>query len=347
MSAPSASTKTGSAVGRFFSNLVKSREFAILLVFLVIVAVTTAKNPTFLFSNDGFRDLLVTPSIFLALAVGEAVVIISRNVDLSVGSVMGLTAYLVGTMFMSSPGMPVILGFVIAIAFGAFLGAINGLLVAFGRVPGMVITLGTLYIYRGIAVLWVGSNRINASDLPKGLLNLGTASILKIPVLTIITVAIVAVVAWYMSNTRGGREYYAIGSAPEAAELYGLASVKRVFMSFVLSGAMAGLAGILFVARYGTINSQVGAGFEMDAVGSAVIGGVAIVGGSGTIVGAAFGGLLLATIQRALPVLGVPIFWQRAVVGALIVGAIVLDRVLANRQSRKLMELRQSERKSS
>lgn len=335
------------SVTRFFTELAKSREFAILLAFLVLVAVTTAKNPAFLFSNDGFRDLLVTPSMLIVVAVGQAVVIISRNVDLSVGSVMGLSAFMVGSMFMKFPEMPVILGFALGMAFGALLGSINGALVAFGRVPGMVITLGTLYVYRGIDVMWVGSKRINASDLPKELLNLGTQSILKIPILTIIAVAILVLVAWYMANTRGGREFYAIGSAPQAAELYGLNSVKRVFLSFVISGTMAGLAGVLFAARYGTINSQVGAGFELEAVGAAVIGGVAIVGGSGTVVGAAFGALLLSTIQRALPVLGIPDFWQRAVVGALIIGAIILDRVLANRQSKRLADERQAERQSS
>ncbi len=342
----SAGPKT-SAVGRFLTNLVKSREFAILLAFLILVAVTTITNPSFLFSNDGFRDLLVTPSMLIVVAIGQAIVIISRNVDLSVGSVMGLSAYLVGSTFMKFPGMPVILGFLLGMAFGAFLGSINGALVAFGRVPGMVITLGTLYVFRGIDVMWVGSKRINASDLPKDLLKLGTQSILKIPVLTLVAVALLIVMAWYMANTRGGREFYAVGSAPQAAELYGLNSVKRVFMSFVLSGMMAGLAGVLFAARYGTINSQVGSGFELEAVGAAVIGGVAIVGGSGTVVGAAAGALLLSTIQRALPVLGIPDFWQRAVVGALIIGAIILDRVLANRQTKRLTEERQAERHSS
>lgn len=346
MSATAISPTFASAnpVVRLIGHVVKSREFAIVLAFIVLVGLTTLKNPSFLFSGDGFRDLLVTPSMLMVVAVGQAIVIISRNVDLSVGSVMGLTAYLVGSTFMKFPEMPVILGFALGMAFGAFLGSINGALVAFGRVPGMVITLGTLYVYRGIDVMWVGSKRINASDLPKDLLRLGTQSILKIPILTIIAVAILVVIAWYMSNTRGGREFYAVGSAPQAAELYGLNSVKRVFISFVLSGMMAGLAGVLFAARYGTINSQVGAGFELEAVGAAVIGGVAIVGGSGTVVGAAFGAVLLSTIQRALPVLGIPDFWQRAVVGALIIGAIILDRVLANRQSRRLAEVRQEER---
>jgi len=263
-------------------------------------------------------------------------VIITRSVDLSVGSIVGLSAYLVGTLFVAMPGFPVALMFLVGIAFGALLGLVNGALVAFGKVPAMVITLGTLYAFRGINVAWTGSNRINASDMPASFLALGTKQFLTIPVLTLIALAILVAVAWYMANTRGGREFYAIGSDPAAAELYGLAKTRRVLVAFVASGAASGLGGVLFAARYGTINSQVGDGLELQAIGAAVIGGVAIVGGSGTVVGAVLGAYLLLTINRALPVLGIPDFWQRAVVGALIIGAIILDRVLANRQTKRL-----------
>jgi len=203
-----------------------------------------------------------------------------------------------------------------------------------------VITLGTLYAYRGINVAWAGSDLINASDMPAGFLALGTKTILGIPVLTIIAAVVLIAGAWYMKNIRGGREFYAIGSDPAAAQLYGLPVTRRVLTAFLVSGALAGLGGVMYAARYGTINSQAGLSFELEAVGAAVIGGVAIFGGSGTLWGAAFGGILLLTINRALPVLGVPDFWQRAVVGALIIGAIVLDRILALRQSRLLIEAR-------
>ena len=125
-----------------------------------------------------------------------------------------------------------------------------------------------------------------------------------------------------------------------AAELYGLKVTRRVLSAFVLSGALAGLAGVFYAARYGSISSQAGSGWELDAVGAAVIGGIAITGGVGTVWGAAIGAMLLMTINRALPILGIPDFWQRAVVGVLIIGAIVLDRVLAVRQRRQLIEAR-------
>lgn len=319
-------------------GVLRSREMGILLAFLLVVVLGTLKNPSFVFSKDGWHDLLITPSILLVVAVGEAIVIITRNVDLSVGSMLGLTAYLAGTIFVKYPSIPWQLVFLIGLAFGGFLGLINGALVGYGKVPAMVITLGTLYAYRGINVAWTGSNRINADQIPQGLQAVGNNSILGIPILTIIALVILLVAAWYMRNMRSGREMYAIGSDPDAAELYGLAKRRRVITAFVVSGAMSGLAGVLYTARYATINSQAGYGFELDAIGAAVIGGVAIVGGSGTVVGAAIGAFLLYTINRALPVIGIPDFWQKAVVGALILGAIVLDRVLAVRQSRKLRE---------
>ncbi|MBM7832153.1 rhamnose transport system permease protein [Agromyces cerinus] len=329
-----------SNVTRRLSAIGKARELGILLALVIVVIAATAANPNFLFSADGWRDLLLTPSILVLVAVGQAIVLITRNVDLSVGSVLGLTAYLTGRLFIDLPGIPIIAVFVIAIAFGGVLGLINGALVAFAKVPAMVITLGTLYAYRGINVLWTGSDRINASDLPKSFLALGTEQFLTIPILTIIALVVLIIAGWYMKNTRGGREFYAIGSDPAAAELYGLRVTRRLLTAFVLSGALAGLGGVLYAARYGTINSQAGSGWELDAVGAAVIGGVAIVGGVGSVWGAAIGAVLLLTINRALPILGIPDFWQRAVVGVLIIGAIVLDRVLAVRQKRKLIEAR-------
>ncbi len=327
---------------RALTTVVRSRELSIFLVLLAVIVVATAKNDSFLFSSDGWRNFLLNPSILLLLAVGQAVVIITRNVDLSVGSVMALTAYLTGRLFIEQPGLPVVAVFAACIAVGALLGLVNGALVAYGRVPALVITLGTLYIYRGIMLTWAGSDRINAGDLPSGFQSLGTATVLTIPVLTTIAVAVLAVVGYYLHTARGGRELYAIGSDPDAAVLYGLNVKRRILAAFVLSGALAGFAGVVYTARYGSVSSSVGSGIELQAVAAVVIGGVAIFGGSGTVWGAAIGAFLLVTINRALPSLGIEDFWQRAVIGALILGAIVLDRLLAARQARKLAEARDS-----
>jgi rhamnose transport system permease protein len=329
-----------SPVRRALTTVLRSREMSVAAVLLAVIVFATLKSDSFLFSSNGWRDLLLTPSILILLAVGQTVVIITRNVDLSVGSILALTAYLTGKLFIDHPGLPIVVVFLAGIALGALLGLVNGVLVAFGKVPALVITLGTLYVYRGIMLSWAGSDRINASDMPPAFLRLGTQSILGIPVLTILALVVLAVVGYYLATARGGRELYAIGSDPDAADLYGLQVRRRVLTAFVLCGALAGLAGVVYTARYGTVSSGAGLGIELQAVGAAVIGGVAIFGGSGTVWGAAIGAMLLVTINRALPILGIPDFWQRAVVGALIISAVVLDRVLSERQARKLIEAR-------
>ncbi|WP_193607916.1 ABC transporter permease [Nocardioides lijunqiniae] len=333
---PSAAS-TGS---RLVKDLLRSRELAVAVVLLLLIAVTTAKSDSFLFASTGWRDLLLTPSSLVLLAVGQTAVIITRNVDLSVGSTLGLTAYLTGRLFIDT-SLPIIVVVLAGVLMGAALGLVNGVLVSWGRVPALVITLGTMYIYRGAFLTWAGSDRINADDMPRSFRDLGTESILGIPVLTIVAAVVLGLVGYYLHTTRGGRELYAIGSDPDAAQLYGLSVSRRILFAFVLSGALAGLAGVVSAARFGTVSSSVGQGIELEAVGAAVIGGVAIFGGSGTVWGAALGAFLLVTINRALPVLGISDFWQQAVVGALIVCAIVLDRVLVSRQERALIAARE------
>ncbi|KHL17796.1 rhamnose transport system permease protein [Mumia flava] len=318
-------------------SLLQARETGIMLAFLIVLGTATAINPNFLFSSDGWRDLFLTPSILVVLAVGQAMVIITRNVDLSVGSVLGLTAFVTGRLFVGAPGLPVFVVVLAGIGVGVLLGLINGLLVAYAKAPALVITLGTLYVYRGVMLSWAGSDRINAGDIPSSFLSFGTSSVLGIPSLAIVSFVVLAVAAVCLRDLRGGREFYALGSDPSASVLYGLPVVKRTLIAFAASGGLAGLAGVMYVARYGTISSGAGLGMELEAVGAAVIGGVAIFGGSGTVLGAAIGAYLLTTINRGLPILGIQDFWQRAVVGLLIIGAIVLDKVLADRQHRKLM----------
>ena len=240
---PAGAPSRVSPVRRALTTVLRSREMSVAAVLLAVILIATLKSDSFLFSGNGWRDLLLTPSILILLAVGQTVVIITRNVDLSVGSILALTAYLTGKLFIDLPGIPIVVVFLAGIALGALLGLVNGVLVAFGKVPALVITLGTLYVYRGIVLSWAGSDRINASDMPGAFLRLGTQSILGIPVLTILALVVLAAVGYYLATARGGRELYAIGSDPDAADLYGLQVRRRVLTAFVLCGALAGLAG--------------------------------------------------------------------------------------------------------
>jgi rhamnose transport system permease protein len=316
-------------------RLRRVRELSLVLALAILVAVTALDNPRFL-DAQSLRDLLLGAAILVILAVGQTMVIITKSVDLSVGSVVGLVSFGVGKLFLAAPGTPVVVAVLIGIAAGAVCGLINGSLVAAARVPALVVTLGTLYIFRGIDYTWASGQQINATDFPASFLRLGTAAPLGIPVLAIIAAVVVAAAAWLLRAYRSGRELYAIGSNQEAARLSGVAVGRRVLMAFVLNGALAGLAGVLYAARFGTIDATAGTGMELNVVAAAVIGGVAIFGGSGTVWGAARGARLLTVIGSSLAVLRINPFWQQAVVGVLILAAIGLDRLVAVRVAARL-----------
>jgi len=327
MSDLSTGARTGAAP-EWLKRTLRSRELSIIIVLVVILAFTTSAHPTFLFSPDGWREFLRTPSVLILIAVGEGIVIITRNIDLSVGSILGLTAYFAGYLMATYPQIPVIVVVILTILLGSIMGTINGLLVAFFKVPSLIITLGTLYAYRGIDVLWVGSNNIVPSQLPQGFENFGVDQLASIPYVAIVAIVVVILIAWFMRNRRTGREFYAVGSEPDAAVLYGLPTRKLVLTGFIISGTLTGFSGVIYLAAYASADSQVGSGYELQAVAAAVVGGVAILGGSGTIWGVALGALLLETISSALNAVGIPSLWQQAVTGVFIVGAIALDRAL-------------------
>ena len=312
-----------------------ARELSILAALVLLVAVTAVTNPRFLAAQN-VKDLLLGSTILAITAVGQAIVIITRNVDLSVGSVLGLATFATGSLFLAAPGLPIPIAILAATALGAACGAVNGGLIAAARVPALVVTLGTLYVFRGIDYTWAGGKQINAADMPAGLLRLGTQTVLGVPVLTLFAVSTVVIAGFVLRSYRSGRDLYAIGSDPAAARLSGLPVGRRVFFAFVTSGALAGLAGALYAARFGTLDANAGINSELNVVAAVVVGGVAIFGGSGSVYGAALGAVLLTTIGAALPVLGVNPFWQRAAVGVMILLAIGLDRALAVRVANRL-----------
>jgi rhamnose transport system permease protein len=317
------------------SGVLRWREFPVAFALVALVATTYAVNPAFL-SAQGVKDLLLNATILMILAAGQTLVLVTENVDLSVGSMLGLTAYTVGVLFATVPGIPIIAVFAIAILVGGVLGAINGLLVSVAKVPALVITLGTLYIYRGVNNAWAGGKQYFAGDRPQAFGDLSVQTVLGIPLITLIALAILAVVAVYLNGARSGRDLYAIGSDSDAAKLYGIPVTKRIFSVFVANGLLAGLAGVLYASRFNSVGATTGDGMELQVVAAAVVGGVAIAGGVGTVVGAALGGLLLTTITSSLTAMRVDKFWQQAVVGALILSAVVIDRVSSLRTARRL-----------
>jgi rhamnose transport system permease protein len=310
--------------------LLRFRELGIVLALVLVVGATTIDNHRFL-SLTNVQQILSSAAIIALLAIGETIVIITRNVDLSIGSVLGISAYATGVLYVHHPHVSLVIVFLVALGIGTACGIVNGLIVTVARVPSLVVTLGTLYIIRGVDGAWAGGNQVNASMLPNSFNKIGYGTIAGVPYLGIIAIVAVAIATYAMRSFRTARDLYAIGSDPAAARLAGIPVGARVFLAFVLSGAIAGIAGAVWLSYYASVDAIAGVGYEFQVITAVVIGGVAIFGGSGTVLGAALGALLLNAINSALVVVNVSSFWSQALAGGLLVGAIAFDRLIALR----------------
>ncbi|MGW1952772.1 ABC transporter permease [Streptomyces sp. NPDC001920] len=313
---------------RLVDRVLKMRELAILAVFVVMIVVTQLGNSQFL-TEQGIKDLLLNATILVLVATGQSLVVITRNVDLSVGSTLGISAFAAGS-HLQDGGNPVV-AVLLAVLTGVGFGLLNGLLVSLGQVPALVVTLGTLYIIRGIDSLWVGSRQIVASALPDGFVDFGSGGISAVPYLALIALAVLVATAYHLKHFGSGRELYALGSNPEAARLAGIPVRKRIVAAYTFCGALAGLAGAMYLARFGNVDSSTGNGYELTVVSAVVVGGVVFTGGSGSVYGAALGALLLTSINSVLPALGISSVWVLAINGILLILAIAVDRIVALR----------------
>ena len=329
----------------FLSRLKPSgREGSLGIILIVTIGVTGLINPRFL-TGDGTRDLFTSTAVVALLAIGMAPIIIMRHIDLSVASTVGLTAWFIADLCAKHPDFTWVQCFIIGPLIGMVVGVLNGLLVAGLRLPSLVVTLGTLYIVRGAVYVISNSVDYNAQEMPPSLLSLGQKVYFGVMPFTFVLVIIAMLVtAWFMKYRKAGRDCYAIGSNTHAADLVGLKVFRRVFLAYVFSGAMAGLAGVFYIMRFAQVDSTAFYGQELAVVAAAVIGGVTIAGGSGTTIGATIGALLVQTIQGGLAAIGVDAFWKSAINGLLLIVAIYADRTLARKSENALLAQRIKER---
>ncbi len=325
-----ASTRAAAALG----VALRAREAGLLAALALVVIVVGVQEPRFLHGGN-IEEILLSVAILAIVATGQTVVVLTRNIDLSVGSMVGLSAFVAGDLLKRNPGLSVVAVVALVCALGLAMGAVNGALVAVGRVPSIVATLGTLYVFRGIANAVGGSTEVSAGDLPSGFTNIATAKVLGVPILIVLMVAAIATFAYLLRFTRWGRQLYAIGSNPDAARLSGIRSDRAVFGAFVVLGLLCGLAGVLWSARFAGANARTATGFELVVIAAVVVGGVNVFGGSGTVLGAALGALLLGAVQNGLLLLRVSSFWLQAVYGAVILIAVTLDALLTRRLERR------------
>jgi rhamnose transport system permease protein len=330
---------------RLVTAVARFREFGILLVLLLLVTVTAAKNSNFL-SASNLEGIALDSAILVILAIGETAVILTRNIDLSVGAILGFSALFVGVVLKVHPDLPVAVALLLGAAVGLIFGLGNGLLVALGEVPAIIATLGTLGIYRGLVFVYSSSSNqheITASDLPNNFLALATETFLGVKIFLIIPAVLLLAAGYWLSQTRSGRETYAVGGNAVAARLAGIDARRTVLTAFVLSGALAGLGGVLYTTRYAQVDTLAGSGMELNVIAAVVIGGTSTLGGTGGVVGTLIGCILLSVINNSLVLLtdpGSAQFWSRAVYGLIILGAVIADALISRRVQRALRRRR-------
>jgi rhamnose transport system permease protein len=318
--------------GRLLSALARQRELSLVAIMVVLGALVTIAAPQFLtFSN--ISQVAVLASIVAVAAVGEALVVITRNVDLSVEATIGLVAYCVARV-LELHALDAPAAIALGLAIGLALGMINGAIVTLFKVPAIVATLGTLSVFRGVDYLIAGSHQVPLAGLPPGFSETAQASVLGIPLFVVVTLVVVVIGSVMLRSTRFGRQLYAVGSNPEAAAILGIPSRLVVFTAFSLCGLLAGVAGVMWVMEFGTINGTSATGVVLAVVAAVVVGGVNIFGGSGTLAGAALGALFLGFIANALILVGLSQFWLQAIYGVVILVAVSADAIILRRLKR-------------
>lgn len=301
-----------------------SREAILFAALVLLTGVVAMRFAGFVAPGNLARVFNDTAPLII-LAIGQAIVILTRCIDLSVAANLALTGMVVAMIDTVAPDLPIPVTLAIALALGAVMGAINGILVWKLTIPPIVVTLGTMTIFRGLIFLISDGAWVNAHEMSADFTGFPRAVILGLPVLSWIAILCTAVFAVVMARTPLGRAVFAVGGNPHAAVYAGLNVGRTQFWAFVISGALAGLTGYLWVARYAVAYVDIAGGFELEVVAACVIGGISIAGGIGSVAGAVLGALFLGVVKNALPVVGISPFWQLAISGAAILVAVALN----------------------
>ena len=316
-------------------NILKSREALLAAAILVLIAAIALRFPAFITpANLGavFNDT----SPLIILAIGQMIEILTKCIDLSVAANLALSGMIAAML--NGAGVPLPLILLAVLVLGAALGAVNGLLVWKVGIPSIVVTLGTMTIYRGIIFLMSDGKWINAHEMTDSFKALPRMAVLGLPVMSWVAITVIALFAVVITRTPLGRAFFAVGGNPHAAVYAGIDVGRTQCAAFILSGMLAGLTGYLWVARYAVAYVDIAGGFELDVVAACVIGGISIAGGIGSIGGAILGALFLGVIKNALPVVGISPFWQLAISGSAIILAVAFNATSGRAPSRLILK---------
>ena len=318
-------------------TLFKNRELSAFFAIVALFAVLVALNPAY-FSLQTLAMIFASSQILCLLALGATLVMLTRNIDVSVGSTVGLSAIAVGVALNNGYGLATAIAF--ALAIGALAGAFNGLLVVGLRIPAIVATLGTLGLYRGVMLLWTGGKWIEG--LPDSLKSLSEPAFIGVSPLGWLVLALLLAGGWLLSRTAFGRDFYAAGDNLAAARQLGVAVNRTRMLAFTLNGMLAACAGIVFAAQIGFVPNQTGSGLEMKAIAACVLGGISLLGGTGTLLGAFLGAFFLTQIDTVLVLFRLPAWWNDFIAGLVLLGVLVLDGRLRQALARHQRALKYS-----
>lgn len=330
MTTQAATSASTTSQRSWLSVLARHRELGLLAFIILLTAVVSIRSPYFL-DIENIRNILLNISILLIVALAQTMVIITRGIDLSVSSQIALVAMIVSATIVTFPTLPIWSMVLLALALGAVLGSFNGLIIAVGKVPPIIATLGTLSVYRGLVFFYSQGNYVNAFEMPPGFKTLAKGTPFGVPNLILIALGVAAIVYFFLNYTRTGRDIYAVGGNPDAASVAGIRVQRILFLVYVLAGLACGLAGILWASRVESAQTNTALGFELQTVAASVVGGVNVAGGSGTVPGVMLGALLLGIISSALTQVRISPFWQLAVQGLLILLAVIVDMAISRR----------------
>jgi rhamnose transport system permease protein len=316
-----------------FARLRRVRELALLLALALICTAVTIRAPRFL-DGANLEQVALSATLVCMVALGEALVIIARQIDLSVGAMVAISAFVTADWLEHYPHTNIGFALLLGCAVGGALGLGNAALVALARIPAIVATLGTLAIYRGAAIALAGGRQISATVLPDSYQHVAQIWLAGAPLLVWLAILLTALFGWAARYTRTGRNLYALGSSPESARLAGINERAHLAFVFILSGLLCGLVGVLWGARFGTVDALIAPDLHFQAISAAVVGGVSIFGGSGSVYGAALGAVIFAVLENGVQLFGINQFWLEAVIGAAILGTVMLYSLLARRAER-------------
>jgi rhamnose transport system permease protein len=309
------------------------REISTSIIILVLAISITLRAPSFL-SATNILNIMMNISILIIVALAQAMVIITRGIDLSVSSIIGLVGMMVGFILRLYPETPIVFIVLLGMLLGSVLGSFNGLIITHGNVPPIIATLGTLSIYRGLVFFYSQGTWVNSYELPISIKLLSKGTPLGIPNLILIAILVAIIVFYFLKYTRTGRDIYAVGSNPDAAQYAGVPLDRIKFLVYLISGLLSGLAAVLWVSRFESAQTNSALGFELQTVTAAVVGGVSTSGGVGSVPGVLLGALLLGIIQNSLNLIRISAFWQLAAQGLLILFAVISDKAITERVRR-------------